>query len=79
MKNNIVHVSICLFIETLSMILLIATTTVKISFSVMKIVKHYLRNRLRDQLMNDCPVTYTLKIIHSRLLTIKKSCSDFKI
>jgi hypothetical protein len=53
MKNNIVRVSICLFIETLSMILLIATTIVKISFSVMKIVKNYLRNRLGDRSVDE--------------------------
>jgi hypothetical protein len=38
--------------------LLVTTATVKRSFSVMKYIKNLLRNRMGDQWMNDCLVTY---------------------
>jgi hypothetical protein len=43
---------------TLSLILPVATTTVEIAFSAMNIFKNYLRNRMRDQWMNEYLVTY---------------------
>ena len=36
----------------------VATTTVERSFLTMKYIKNVLRNRMRDQWMNDCLVTY---------------------
>jgi hypothetical protein len=48
---------------TLSLILLVMTTIVKRVFSAMNIVKNYLRNRIGDQWMNDCLITYIEKDI----------------
>jgi len=42
----------------LAMILPVATATVERVFSAMKLLKTVLRNRMSDQLMNDCMVTY---------------------
>lgn len=42
----------------LAMILPVATSTVERAFSAMKIVKSRLRNRMGDDWMNDCLVTY---------------------
>jgi hypothetical protein len=42
----------------LAMILPVATSTVERAFSAMKIVKSKLRNRMGDDWMNDCLVTY---------------------
>ena len=40
------------------MILLVATSTVERAFFTMKIVKTRLRNKMGDDWMNDCLVTY---------------------
>ncbi|GAV65891.1 hypothetical protein CFOL_v3_09403, partial [Cephalotus follicularis] len=45
----------------LTLILFIATTTVKRTFSAMNIVKNIFRNRIGDSWMNDCLVTYIEK------------------
>ena len=42
----------------LTLILLVATTTVERAFSAMKYVNNMLHNRMGDQWMNDCLVTY---------------------
>ena len=41
--------------------LLIATATAERSFSTMKYIKNELRNRMRDQWMNNCLVVYIEK------------------
>ena len=38
--------------------LLVATATVERSFSTMKYIKNELRNRIKDQWMNDCLIAY---------------------
>ena len=48
---------------TLALILLVATATIKRVFSTMNIIKNRLRNRIGDQWMNDCLVTYIEKDI----------------
>ena len=48
---------------TLALILLVATVTVERAFSTMNIIKNQLRNKIRDQWMNDCLVTYIEKDI----------------
>ncbi|KAM4110991.1 hypothetical protein ACJW30_05G033800 [Castanea mollissima] len=45
----------------LTLTLLVATATVERSFSAMKYIKNELRNRMRDQWMNDCLVVYIEK------------------
>ncbi|KAK4599601.1 hypothetical protein RGQ29_009588 [Quercus rubra] len=45
----------------LALTLPVATATVERSFSVMKYIKNELRNRMGDQLMNDCLVVYIEK------------------
>ena len=45
----------------LALTLLVATATVERSFSTMKYIKNELRNRMRDQWMNDCLVMYIEK------------------
>ena len=48
---------------TLALILLVATVTVEKAFPTMNIIKNRLRNKLGDQWMNDCLVTYIEKDI----------------
>ena len=48
---------------TLALILPVATATVERAFSTMNIIKNRLHNRIRDQWMNDCLVTYIEKDI----------------
>ena len=48
---------------TLTLILLVAIATIERTFSTMNIIKNRLRNRIRDQWMNDCLVTYIEKDI----------------
>ena len=48
---------------TLALILLVVTATVERDFSVMNIIKNRLRNKIGDQWMNDCLVTYIEKDI----------------
>ncbi|KAM7478024.1 hypothetical protein LguiA_026237 [Lonicera macranthoides] len=45
----------------LALLLPVATATVERIFSAMKLIKTQLRNRLGDDLMNDCLVTYIEK------------------
>uniref|UniRef100_A0A199UAH7 DUF4371 domain-containing protein n=1 Tax=Manihot esculenta TaxID=3983 RepID=A0A199UAH7_MANES len=42
----------------LSLLLPVAITTVEMTFSAMHIIKDRLRNKMRDDLLNDCLVTY---------------------
>ena len=46
---------------TLTLILSVATTTVERVFSTMNIIKNRLHNRMGDQWINDCLVTYIEK------------------
>ena len=48
---------------TLALILLVATVTVERAFSTMNIIKNRLHNKIGDQWMNDCLVTYIEKDI----------------
>ena len=48
---------------TLALILPVATATVERAFLAMKIIKNRLHNRIGDQWMNDCLVTYIEKNI----------------
>ena len=48
---------------TLALILLVTTITVERAFSVINIIKNRLCNRIGDQWMNDCLVTYIEKDI----------------
>ena len=59
-KKDVVYPLGYLLIK-LALILPVATATVERAFSVMKIVKNRLRNRMGDQFMNDCLVTYIEK------------------
>ena len=45
----------------LTLILPVVTATIKRVFSAMNIIKNRLRNRIGDQWMNDCLVTYIEK------------------
>ena len=45
----------------LALTLLVVTATVERSFSIMKYIKNELRNRMRDQWMNDCLIVYIKK------------------
>ena len=52
------------------------TTSVKRAFSGMKIVKN--RNRIKNNLINDCLITYIEKK-YLKVLTIKQLYNGFKI
>jgi hypothetical protein len=60
MKKNITY-PLVYSLVTLSLILPVATVTVERAFSAMNIVKNRLCNRMGDQWMNDCLVTYIEK------------------
>ncbi|KAM4105647.1 hypothetical protein ACB094_04G007700 [Castanea mollissima] len=62
MKKNVLYPLVYLLV-TLALILPVATATVERAFSVMNIIKNRLRNRIGDQGMNDCLVTYIEKDI----------------
>jgi hypothetical protein len=59
-KNDVVY-PLVYSLVTLSLILPIAVATVKRVFSAMNIVKNHLRNRMKDQWMNDCLTPYIEK------------------
>jgi hypothetical protein len=62
MKKDVVY-PLVYSLVTLSLILPVATATVERAFSAMNIVKNRLRNRMGDQWMNDCLITYIEKDI----------------
>ena len=45
----------------LTLILPVATSTIEPTFSAMKLIKNDLRNKMSDQFMNDCLVSYIEK------------------
>lgn len=59
-KKNIVYPLVYLLVK-LALILPVATATVERAFSAMNIIKNRLRNRMGDQWMNDCLITYIEK------------------
>jgi hypothetical protein len=61
-KKDVVYPLVYLLV-TLSLIIPVATTTVERAFSAMNIVKHCLYNRMGDQWMNDCLISYIEKDI----------------
>ncbi|KAL4030482.1 hypothetical protein IC575_008719 [Cucumis melo] len=65
-KRNKVY-SLVYRLLTLALILPVATATVKRTFSAMNIVKTRLRNRMRDQWMNDCLIAYIEKDLLDKL------------
>ena len=62
MKKNVSYPLVYSFV-TLVLILLVAIVTVERTFSIMNIIKNRLRNKIGDQWMNDCLVTYIEKDI----------------
>ena len=65
-KKNVVYPLVYRLVK-FALILSIATASVERVFSAMKIVKNRLRNRIGDQWMNDCLVTYIEKDIFDKL------------
>ena len=65
LKKNVVYPLVYLLVS-LALTLPVATATVEIAFSAMKIVKNRLRSRMSDQWMNDSLIVYIEKdIFHS--------------
>ena len=62
MKKNVSYPWVYSLV-TLALILPVATVTVERAFSAMNIIKNRLRNRIGDQWMNDCLITYIEKNI----------------
>ncbi|XP_075633788.1 uncharacterized protein LOC142606298 [Castanea sativa] len=62
MKKNVSY-PLVYSLVTLALILPVSTATVERAFSAMNIIKNRLRNRIGDQWMNDCLVTYIEKDI----------------
>ena len=62
MKNNVSY-PLVYSLVILALILLVATSTVERVFSAMNIIKNWLRNKIGDQWMNNCLVTYIEKDI----------------
>ena len=59
-KKDIVYLLVYLLVK-LAVILPVATATMERAFSAMKFIKNRLRNRMGDQWLNDCLVTYIEK------------------
>ena len=78
MKKDVLY-PLFYMLVTSALILQVAAATVERMFSTMNIIKNWLHNRMGDQWINNCLVTYIDKDIYLRLLSAKKSCSDFKI
>ena len=62
MKKNVSY-PLVYSLVTLALILLVTTATVERAFSTMNIIKNRLCNKIRNQWMNDCLVTYIEKDI----------------
>ena len=62
MKKNVSY-PLVYSLVTLTLILPVATAIVEIAFSAMNIIKNWLRNRIGDQWINNCLVTYIEKDI----------------
>ena len=56
---------------TLALILAVAIATIKRTFSAINIIKNRLRNRIGDQWMNDCLVTYIEKDIFKTIKCVE--------
>jgi len=65
-KRHIVYRLIYRLLK-LAMVLAITTSTIKRSFSAMKIVKTILQNHMRDQWMNDYLMTYTERDVFNNI------------
>ena len=61
-KKHIVYPLMYLLLE-LALILSVATTTVERAFSGMNIIKNRMRNRMGDEWLNVCSITYINKEI----------------
>ena len=62
MKNDVLY-PLFYILVTSALILQVAAAIVEIKFLVMNIIKNWLHNRMRDQWINDCLVTYVDKDI----------------
>ena len=62
MKNDVLY-PLFYMLVILALILQVAAATVERKFSVMKIIKNWLHNWMRDQWINYCLVTYIDKDI----------------
>ena len=65
-NKDVIYPLVYLLVKLL-LTLPIATATVERSFSVMKYIKNELRNRMRDQWLNDCLTVYINKDIARRI------------
>jgi hAT family C-terminal dimerisation region len=63
---------------TLALILLVTTASVERAFSAMNVVKEASRNKMGDQWLNDCLVTYIERDLFKNVV-MKELCKDFKI
>ena len=62
MKKDVLY-PLFYMLVTSALILQVARVTVERKFSVMNIIKNWSHNRMRDQWINDCLVTYVDKDI----------------
>ena len=62
MKNDVLC-PLFYMLVTLTLILQVAAATIEKMFSAMNIIKNWLYNRIGDQWINDCLVTYIDKDI----------------
>ena len=62
MKKDVLY-PLFYMLVTLTLILQVAAATIKRMFSAMNIIKNWLYNRIGDQWINDCLVTYIDKDI----------------
>ncbi|XP_057495651.1 uncharacterized protein LOC130780647 [Actinidia eriantha] len=65
-KNDVIYPLIYLLIK-LALILPVATASIERVFSAMNIIKTSLRNRMEDEWMNDCLVTYIERDIYNTI------------
>ncbi|KAJ9183036.1 hypothetical protein P3X46_006955 [Hevea brasiliensis] len=71
-RKHIVFPLVYLLVKLL-LILPVATATVERVFSAMNIIKSLLRNRMRDELLNDCLVTYIERDVFASIDQLMKN------
>ena len=65
-KRSIIYLLVYLLVK-LALTLPVTTVSVEIAFSAMKIVKNRLWNRMGDQFLNDCLISYIEKDVFDKL------------
>ena len=70
--------SLVYLLMTLALVLLVSIATIERTFSTMKFVKNELRNRMRDEWMNDNLIVYVEKDVFNSIDNEFNYCTHFQ-